>query len=36
MSVQLVGDDGEALGDVDDVAGGGGLAGLFKGMFGGG
>ena len=36
MSVQLVGDDGEALGDVDDDTGGGGLAGLFKGMFGGG
>mmetsp|Transcript_2906 Transcript_2906/g.11453 ORF Transcript_2906/g.11453 Transcript_2906/m.11453 type:complete len:458 (-) Transcript_2906:54-1427(-) len=36
MARQLVADDGEVLGDVDDDAGGGGLAGLFKGMFGGG
>ena len=36
MARQLLADDGEILGDVDDDAGGGGLAGLFKGMFGGG
>ena len=35
MAQQLVADDGEVLGDVDDDAGGGGLAGLFKGMVGG-
>jgi hypothetical protein len=35
MAQQLVADDGEVLGDVDDDTGGGGLTGLFKGMFGG-